>query len=98
MAEKEKIEDMEVDEKEKKELEKKIKKYKYIGESSRSIYKRGLEHQRDFEEMKPDSHTLPGSAQGGRDGEDDIRYEDSKGVQDCLQQADSRKCRNPEQQ
>ena len=28
------------------------------GESSRSIYERGLEHLRDYEELKPDSHMV----------------------------------------
>ena len=35
-----------------------IKLYKYIGESSRSIYERGLEHLRDKEEIKADSHMI----------------------------------------
>ena len=35
-----------------------IRQYKYIGESSRSLYERGLEHQRDLSEMKMDSHML----------------------------------------
>ena len=35
-----------------------IKLYKYIGESSRSLYERGLEHLRDKEEIKPDSHMI----------------------------------------
>merc|ERR1711954_224853 len=58
MGEREKIEEMEADEKEKREMIKNIKKCKYIGESSRSIYERGLEHQRDYEEMRSDSHML----------------------------------------
>ena len=33
-----------------------IKLYKYIGESSRSMYERGLEHQNDREGLKADSH------------------------------------------
>ena len=35
-----------------------IRLFKYIGESSRSIYERGLEHLRDLEELKTDSHML----------------------------------------
>ena len=35
-----------------------MKRYKYIGESSRSLYERGLEHLRDLEELKLDSHML----------------------------------------
>ena len=35
-----------------------IKLHKYVGESSRSFYERGLEHERDLTEMKPQSHML----------------------------------------
>ena len=57
--EKEKIENSEdLDEKEKKEKIKNIKLFTYIGESSRSMYERGLEHVTAMEEMKPDSHML----------------------------------------
>ena len=35
-----------------------IKLYKYVGETSRSLYERGLEHLRDLEELKMDSHML----------------------------------------
>ena len=35
-----------------------IKKYKYIGESSRSAYERGIEHQNDWENLKDDSHMV----------------------------------------
>ena len=35
-----------------------MKVYKYVGESSRSFYERGLEHLRDLEELKMDSHML----------------------------------------
>ena len=35
-----------------------VKIYKYVGESSRSLYERGLEHLRDLEELKADSHML----------------------------------------
>ena len=56
---KEKIENDEtLDEKEKKVKLSKIKLFTYIGESSRSIYERGLEHITALEEMKPDSHML----------------------------------------
>ena len=40
------------------EASKKIRLFKYIGESSRSPYERGLEHLRDLEELKKDSHML----------------------------------------
>ena len=32
--------------------------YKYIGESNRSFYERGLEYLRVMEELKPDSHMI----------------------------------------
>ena len=35
-----------------------IKKYLYIGESTRSCYERGLEHVNDCEQLKPGSHML----------------------------------------
>ena len=35
-----------------------MRRYNYIGESSRSLYERGLEHLRDLEELKMDSHML----------------------------------------
>ena len=35
-----------------------IRVYKYIGESARSCYERGLEHQGDCEQLKPGSHML----------------------------------------
>ena len=48
-----------LDEEETKEARKReVPLYKYIGESSRSIYERGLEHLRDMEELKADSHML----------------------------------------
>ena len=52
------IEDMEIDEKEKTELKKKIVQYKYIGETSRSAYERGWEHLNDLAGLKSTSHML----------------------------------------
>ena len=37
---------------------KRTPRYKYIGESARSAYERGLEHQNDYENLKTDSHML----------------------------------------
>ena len=54
----EKIENSEEDEEAKKDRIRNLPLYKYIGESSRSLYERGLEHQRDLQEMKKDSHML----------------------------------------
>ena len=55
---KEKIEEGEDTDEVKKEKMKKVQLYTYIGETSRSFYERGLEHLRDKEEMKMDSHML----------------------------------------
>ena len=57
-TEEEKIGDGEDDDKIIRERRENIKKYKYIGETARSAYERGLEHLRDFGEMKLDSHML----------------------------------------
>ena len=54
----EKAMEEESDEKKVKERICKAPKFKYIGETARSAYERGLEHQRDFEDMKLDSHIL----------------------------------------
>ena len=40
------------------EMKGKIKKHLYIGETSRSIYERALEHQNDVEQLKTSSHML----------------------------------------
>ena len=58
MKEIEKIEESEEDEKEKEKKKKEVKLYKYVGETSRSFYERALEHQRDLQEMKMESHML----------------------------------------
>ena len=36
----------------------KMRLYKYIGESSRSCYERSKEHQNDMRQLKPSSHLL----------------------------------------
>ena len=46
------------DEEEQKRKIRKIKLHKYVGETARSGYERGLEHGRDLEEMKKESHML----------------------------------------
>ena len=48
----------EVDEEKQREKFKRIKISKYIGETSRSAYERGLEHLKDFEDMKAESHMI----------------------------------------
>ena len=53
-----KIDTMEIDEKEKSELKKTAKLYKYIGESSRSSFERGWEHVNDMAQLKTTSHML----------------------------------------
>ena len=44
--------------KEKKDLKKKIVKQKYVGESARSLYERGFEHQHAMTQLRQDSHML----------------------------------------
>ena len=56
--EQEKIENMDIGEKEKLELKNKIKIYKYIGETSRSTFERGWEHLNDLAQLKTGSHML----------------------------------------
>ena len=56
--EREKILEEEVDEEKQREKFKRIKISKYIGETSRSAYERGLEHLKDFEDMKAESHMI----------------------------------------
>ena len=57
MEEKKILDTIEEEEEQKKAM-KKIRLFKYVGESSRSAYERGLEHARDLEELKKDSHML----------------------------------------
>ena len=44
--------------KEKQEGIKKIRQHKYVGETARSGYERGLEHQKDWEDLKINSHMV----------------------------------------
>ena len=53
-----KIDELEIDDKEKEKLKKNVKKYTYIGESARSVYERLWEHQNALEQLHPDSHIL----------------------------------------
>ena len=52
------IENMDLEEQEKRELIKKIKLYKYVGETSRSSFERGWEHVNDMAQLKNSSHML----------------------------------------
>ena len=54
----EKILEGEQDEKKQKEMIKGMRIHKYIGETSRSAYERGLEHQKDLDDLKIESHML----------------------------------------
>ena len=54
----ERIEEEVEDEREREKRKREIRLHKYVGESSRSFYERGLEHERDLQEMKPQSHML----------------------------------------
>ena len=53
-----KIEKMEVEDQEKIEMKRKVKLYKYVGETSRSSYERGWEHYNDMVTLKNKSHML----------------------------------------
>ena len=53
-----KIENMEIEEQEKMDMKRKLKLYKYIGETSRSSYERGWEHYNDMLTLKSKSHML----------------------------------------
>ena len=57
-ADVEEIEKLEIGEKEKAERIKRIRKFKYIGESARSAYERLWEHQHQLEQLSPESHML----------------------------------------
>ena len=56
--EQDKINDMDLTEHEKRELNKKLKLFKYIGESSRSTFERGWEHLNDMAQLRTSSHML----------------------------------------
>ena len=67
--EREKIEKMEIPKKEKVKKLSEIRKYKYIGETSRSAFERGWEHLNDMAQLKNSSHMLK-HAVGVHPGED----------------------------
>ena len=54
----EKIDQMEIQEQEKEKMKRKVKLYKYIGETSRSAYERGWEHVNDMAQLSSRSHML----------------------------------------
>ena len=56
--EEEKIKEKYEEEEIQKKMIREIKLYKYVGESARSCYERGLEHIRDLQELKKESHML----------------------------------------
>ena len=56
--EQDKIDNLEIEEQEKKQEKSKIKLYKYIGETSRSSFERGWEHVNDMAQLKTSSHML----------------------------------------
>ena len=57
-AEMDKIDLEDIEEEEKERKRRGIKIFKYVGESARSAYERGLEHQVDLERLEEDSHML----------------------------------------
>ena len=56
--ERDRIDGLEIEEEEKNRMRREIRLHKYVGESSRSMYERSLEHLRDLAELKPESHML----------------------------------------
>ena len=52
------IEELDIEDKEKDVLKAKIKLYKYIGETSRSSYERSWEHLNDMAQLRNTSHML----------------------------------------
>ena len=56
--EKKRIDELDIEEDEKRKMTREVRLHKYIGETSRSTYERGLEHLRDLSEMKAQSHML----------------------------------------
>ena len=58
LEEEKKIDDEEIDEDEKEQKKRKIRMHKYVGETARSAYERGLEHQEAYEKLEEDSHML----------------------------------------
>ena len=56
--ERKRVEESVMGEEEKKVKMREVKLHKYVGETSRSIYERGLEHLRDLSELKKESHIL----------------------------------------
>ena len=52
--ERDRIEELEVEEEEKNRMRRQIRLHEYVGETSRSMYERSLEHPRDLAELKPE--------------------------------------------
>ena len=53
-----KIDEEQEDEKKRKELKKKIKLFKYVGETARSVYERSWEHVNSRDQLQTSSHML----------------------------------------
>ena len=53
-----KIEELELGEQQKNEMKRKVKKYKYVGETGRSAFERGWEHLNDLAQLRTSSHML----------------------------------------
>ena len=72
----------------------------YIGETSRSGYERGLEHTRDLQELKPDSHMLKHYLEHHKnENMEKMKFgkENSEGVQNSFWQTNPRIRGNTEQ-
>ena len=74
-VEEDKIEKEEITEKEKEEKKRSIMRYKYIGETARSAYERGLEHRDGYEKLDEDNHMIKHVANHHRDMKlEDIKF------------------------
>ena len=74
-AEIDKIDEEEGDEEEKERKKKRIKMYKCIGETARSVYERGMEHLLALEKMEEDSHMMKHIAIKHSDKDiDDVKF------------------------
>ena len=74
--EKEKIDDDDsLEDREKEERKKRIVMYKYIGETARSVFERGLEHRNGLQKLEEDNHMMKHVAMKHQDMEvDDVKF------------------------
>ena len=53
-----KIDEEDIPEKEKEDKKMRIPRHKYIGETARSVYERGMEHRNGLEKMEEENHMM----------------------------------------